>query len=140
MGPRVKTAVQKRFCDIDPFRHVNNTAQYAYLDLGKTDLFARLGVGSVARGTSAVTVSAHTDFMVQIRYEDEITVESEVESVGHKSITLMQRIVRSDGVECTRCRAVMVAFDMAAQSSVEVPETWREALRGDDGPEPEDKA
>ena len=75
MGPRVKTAVQKRFCDIDPFRHVNNTAQYAYLDLGKTDLFARLGVGSVARGTSAVTVSAHTDFMVQIRYEDEITVE-----------------------------------------------------------------
>ena len=122
MGPRVKTAVQKRFCDIDPFRHVNNTAQYAYLDLGKTDLFARLGVGSVARGTSAVTV------------------ESEVESVGHKSITLMQRIVRSDGVECTRCRAVMVAFDMAAQSSVEVPETWREVLRSGDGPEPEDKA
>ena len=52
----------------------------------------------------------------------------------------MQRIVRSDGVECTRCRAVMVAFDMAAQSSVEVPETWREALRSGDGPEPEDKA
>ena len=140
MGPRVKTAVQKRFCDIDPFRHVNNTAQYAYLDLGKTDLFSRLGVGSVARGTSAVTVSAHTDFMVQIRYEDEITVESEVETVGHKSITLMQRIVRGDGVECTRCRAVMVAFDMASQSSVEVPEAWREALRSGGEPESDDKA
>lgn len=46
----VRTAVQKRFCDIDPFRHVNNTAQYAYLDLGKTEFFARLGVGNVARG------------------------------------------------------------------------------------------
>lgn len=124
----VRTAVQKRFCDIDPFRHVNNTAQYAYLDLGKTEFFARLGVGSVARGTSAVTVSAHTDFMSQIRFDDEVSVETEVEAIGHKSITLAQRIVRGDGEVCTRCRAVMVAFDVTAQMSVEVPAAWREVL------------
>lgn len=128
MALRVRTAVQKRFCDIDPFRHVNNTAQYSYLDLGKTEFFARLGVGNVTRGVSAVTVSAYTDFMAQIDFEDDITVETEVEAVGNKSITLQQRIVRGDGEVCTRCRAVMVAFEVATRTSVEVPDSWRKAL------------
>lgn len=129
MGLIVRTTVQKRFNDIDPFRHVNNTAQYSYLDLGKMEFFRLLGADDVTRGISAVTVSAYTDFMSQIDFEDEIEIVTEVEAVGNKSITLQQRIERSNGEVCTRCRAVLVAFEVRSRTSVEIPDAWRKVLK-----------
>ena len=38
MGRVLETPVQKRFSDLDPFRHVNNVAQQSYFDVGKTCL------------------------------------------------------------------------------------------------------
>ena len=41
--PRIiRTEIQKRFSDIDSFRHVNNVAQQMYFDVGKSDFFDRL--------------------------------------------------------------------------------------------------
>ena len=74
-----------------------------------------------------MTVSVNTDFFSQIRFGDEICVVTEVEKIGHKSFTLLQRIMRS-GQECSRSRTVMVVFDKEHQQSVEVPEAWRRIL------------
>ena len=41
MALTTTTPIQIRFSDIDPFHHVNNVAQQAYFDAGKTDYFGR---------------------------------------------------------------------------------------------------
>ena len=123
----VTTAVQMRFSDIDSYGHVNNLALQAYFDLGKVDLFEQLWAKVGESSVSVMVVSVHTDFLSQVRFGEQISVVTEVERVGCKSITLLQRIMRQ-GEECARCRAVMVAYDKQQDRSVEVPEAWRIAM------------
>lgn len=116
-----------RFADIDSFGHVNNLAQQAYFDLGKMELFERVLNAAGGGSVSAMLVSINTDFLQQIRMGDAVEVVTRVESIGNKSITVCQSIMRG-GEECARCRSVMVAFDKSSGQTVVVPDGWREAV------------
>lgn len=129
MALRITTPIQMRFGDIDSFSHVNNIAQQAYFDLGKTALFQELWrLTGALRRIPAIMVSVQTDFMEQILYGDKIEVITEVEGVGTKSLTLNQTIVRGETV-CTRSRTVMVCYDSERKVPIEVPDEWREILK-----------
>ena len=132
MGRVLETPVQKRFSDLDPFRHVNNVAQQSYFDVGKTDFYARvLGEEVLLGDLRIITVSTSTSYMGQIRPEDRIAVTTCVERIGTKSLTLLQRIVADDGTVRSQSRSVMVAFAFEAQQSVPVPDAWRRALEAE---------
>ena len=124
----VTTPIQMRFEDIDSYSHVNNIAQQAYFDVGKSAFFERLWqeVGQTER-RDVMIVSVQTDFVAQIRYGDKIEVVTSVKSIGNKSLTLRQEILR-EGVLCSRSRAVMVCYDREQAQSVEVPASWREVV------------
>ncbi len=133
----IETTIQKRFADIDMFRHVNNVHQQQYLDLGKTDYYRRvLALDALIHNPTLVIVSAKTDFAGQVRYEDDIVVRTWVERIGTKSVTLRQQIVRtgSGGVKadaeavCTDSESVLVCFDLASQQTLELPAEWRERI------------
>ncbi len=124
----IETRIQKRFADIDMFRHVNNIHQQAYLDLGKTDYYhGVLQLDALIHNPTLVIVSARTDFIGQVRYEDDIVVRSWVERVGTKSITLRQQIVCGGEVR-TESESVLVCFDLRTQQTLEIPGAWREAI------------
>ena len=124
----VTTPIQMRFEDIDSYSHVNNIAQQAYFDVGKSAFFERLWqeVGQAER-RDVMIVSVQTDFVAQIRYGDKIEVVTSVKSIGNKSLTLRQEILR-DGVLCSRSCAVMVCYDREQGQAVEVPASWREVV------------
>ncbi len=129
----IEIEVQKRFNDVDSFMHVNNVAQQMYFDLGKTDFYHCVMEEEVVVGRERlVTVSTHTDYRGQIRFEDPIVVRTGVERLGNKSLTIYQQLVcrGADGAErlCTESRSVMVAFDFEAQQSIEIPERWRRRI------------
>jgi acyl-CoA thioester hydrolase len=131
----IETRIQKRFADIDMFRHVNNIHQQQYLDLGKTDYYRRvLELDALLHDPTLVIVSVKTDFVGQVRYEDEIMVRTWVERIGSKSITLRQQIVSAEAGDqssesiLTESESVLVVFDLATQSAVEVPSAWRERI------------
>lgn len=131
MIPIIKTAIQKRFADIDIFHHVNNVAQQSYFDVGKSDYFARIFECELMDvRPMIVTVSTSTSYMGQIRRQDEIEVVTFTEKIGDKSITLFQQILCGDEVR-SESRSVMVAFDFERQESVPVPDEWRKKLMGE---------
>ena len=107
MPRTIRTEIQKRFSDIDSFRHVNNVSQQMYFDVGKSDFFDRLLGPEILFVTTCV------------------------ERIGTKSLTLLQRIVADDGTVRSQSRSVMVAFDFEAQQSVPVPDAWRRALEAE---------
>lgn len=124
----VKTPVQMRFADVDSFGHVNNIAQQSYFDVGKTELFQELWrLTGALRRIPAIMVSVQTDFLSQIRMGEVVEVETRIESIGEKSLTLAQRILCGER-ECSRSRTVMVCFDTEIQQSVLVPNEWRKFL------------
>ena len=126
--PAITTPIQIRFGDIDIFRHVNNVAQQSYFDLGKTDYFRKVaGVNIGFAEPRVVTVSTATNYFGQIRIHDDIAVVTCVEKIGNTSFTMLQRIVCGGEVR-SESRSVMVAFDFDRQTSVPVPDAWRENM------------
>lgn len=129
----IETKVQKRFSDIDVFRHVNNIHQQEYLDLGKTDYYNQvIGFDVVFDRVVLMIVSIKTDFLGQIRLSEPIWVKTWIKSVGTKSVTVAQQLVcrREDGTDEVRTASetVLVAFDRDAQQTVEVPQEWRDKI------------
>lgn len=125
MPLKITTPVQMRFTDADSFGHINNVAQQMYFDLGKTDLFKELWrLTGEAEQVPAVIVSLNTDFYEQIFYGDEVAVETSIESIGNKSLRLVQRLMSGEKL-CTLSRTVMVCYDRQTQQSIPVPNAWR---------------
>lgn len=121
----VKTPIQMRFTDMDAFEHISNVAQQIYYDQGKTHLFGELWrLTEAIERVPAVIVSLQTDFIEQIRFGEEVYVETSIASIGTKSFTLRQRIMRGETV-CSRSHSTMVCFDKRRGNAVAVPEQWR---------------
>ena len=135
MARIITTPVQKRFSDVDIFRHVNNVAQQMYFDVGKTDYYHQVfGRDILYDNLRIVTVATSTSYMSQIRHDDDICVTTRTERIGNKSMVLYQQILRreADGSQtlCSQSTSTMVAFDFEAQQSVRIPDLWREAIGG----------
>lgn len=125
MALKITTPVQMRFSDADSFGHINNVAQQMYFDLGKTDLFKELWrLTSAAEQVPAMIVSLNTDFYEQILYGDEVAVETSIESIGNKSLRLVQRLMSGEKL-CTLSRTVMVCYDRQSGQSIPAPDAWR---------------
>ena len=122
----IRTSIQPRFADFDSFGHANNIAQQSYFDVGKAELFQELWrlTGALKR-IPAMIVSVQNDFFAQIRMEDSVEVVTRIDSIGEKSLTIVQSIMCGDR-ECSRSRTVMVCYDSETQQSVPVPDEWRE--------------
>ena len=128
MARTLVTPIQKRFADVDAFRHVNNVAQQSYFDVGKTDFYDRvLGAEVLLGDLRILTASTSTSYMGQVRYYDDVRVTTLCERVGTKSITLLQQLLVGDEVR-SESRSVMVVFDFVSQRSEPVPEAWRRRL------------
>lgn len=135
MAKTIEISIQKRFDDIDVFRHVNNGHQQQYFDLGKTQLYREvLGVDILSDNVRVITASTKTDYISQVLFDYELWVSTSVPRIGNKSMTIYQELYRRlpDGSRCvlTQSTTVLVAFDFEAQQSVPVPRKWREALAG----------
>lgn len=125
MALKITTPIQMRFSDADSFGHINNVALQMYFDLGKTDLFNELWrLTGVAEQVPAIVVSLNTDFYEQIFYGDQVVVETSIESIGNKSLRLLQRLMSGEKL-CTLSRTVMVCYDRQTRKSVAVPAEWQ---------------
>lgn len=127
---KITTEIQQRFADADTLGHINNIHLQEYFDLGKMELYATL-LGSRIdwRGVNLVLVSIKTDMMRQTRLGDDIIVESWVEKIGTKSMTVRQRLInRADGEANAECSTVVVCFDFASQRAIPFPDEWRDIL------------
>ena len=116
-----------RWRDLDVLGHVNQSVYHELLEEGRAALFARLEEDSFP----FVLVHVEVDYRAEVRRDHEwVEVVSRVGRVGSKSVTVEERIERSDGVVATEGRSVLVAWDPAARVSRELSTRERSALDG----------
>lgn len=127
---KTRVLIQKRFADSDILGHINNVNLQHYFDVGKTDFFERtIKVGLLWREQGLITASTYTDYLAQTRFDEEVAVETQLERIGNKSFTLIQRLVNAEsGEEKAVSRTVLVVFDFNKQESIEIPAEWRTVL------------
>lgn len=127
-----KLDLQIRFNDIDQMGHVNNAVIMEFFDLGKDHFFRARGLPPEEGDFTVMVVHYEVDFRSQIRKSDAIAVETEVERIGNKSLTVLQRIVeQGTGRLCAECRTVMAGYRRSTAASDVIPDDVRARLTSD---------
>jgi acyl-CoA thioester hydrolase len=120
-----RVRVPIRWRDLDLLGHVNQSVYHELLEEGRGALFARLHEDAFP----FVLVHVELDYRAEVRRDHEwVEVVSRVGRVGSKSVTIEERVARSDGVVATEGRSVLVAWDPDARTSRELSAREREAL------------
>lgn len=122
--------IQIRFADVDILGHVNNVNQQHYFDLGKNMFFYDvMGVEVNFNKHGIITAATETSYLAQSKPNDKLYVETRIEKVGNKSVTVFQRLIsRITGEVKTESRSVMVAFNFEKQESIPIPQEWKDAI------------
>jgi acyl-CoA thioester hydrolase len=112
-----------RFRDVDAMGHVNNAVFLTYLEEARIAFLLPLG----AEVANMILARVEIDFRTPLRMGDEIEVGVRPARVGEKSFELEYE-VRSGDTVAAEAKTVIVSFDYEIGRSVEVPQSWREAL------------
>jgi|SRR6185369_2555220 len=127
-----KTNIEVRFVDIDAFGHVNNATYLTYLEMARVNYFDEVADWQYNWSKQGIIVAkAEIDFIIPIKFKDEVIVYTRCSRLGNKSFDLEYRIVKmfkgqeqlmADGV------TVVVAFDYDAKKSIDIPLEWKAAI------------
>jgi acyl-CoA thioester hydrolase len=112
-----------RFRDVDSMGHVNNAVFLTYLEEARIAFLLPLG----AEASSMILARVEIDFRAPLRMGDEVEIGVRPANLGTKSFELEYE-VRTRDLVAAEAKTVIVSFDYASGRSIEVPESWREAL------------
>ena len=131
MGKILITDIQIRFADGDTLGHINNVNLQHYFDLGKMEFYRNAMNKTIeADKESLILASTHTDYYLQSHLYDELQVLTQVEKIGNKSITFIQRLINKDtGSINASCRTVAVAYNFETQQTFSLKDEWTVVLK-----------
>ena len=124
---RHTTPVQIRFNDIDILGHVNNAVYQHYYDYARVQYFKKI-LGDVIdwKNYSLILASIKLDYFCQTNLFDEVEVETRVEMLGNKSISMKQKLINTKTREIISSnRAVLVAYNSELSHTIEIPAEWK---------------
>ena len=118
--------VQIRFSDVDQYGHMNNSVYFSLYDLAKTSYMRAVFGDEDWNKTGIVVANINADFLAPVFFSDDITIETAVVHLGHKSFTLMQQAVdKNSGIVKCQCRTIMVAYDIVMKEPIDLPAKFK---------------
>lgn len=120
------TAHRLRFNDTDKLGHVNNAVFAVMLEQGRSELMIEAGLPMGTGEQAVVIVRMELDFLAEMIWPGDVTIETWVTRLGGRSFQLGQRLLQ-DGTPTGRALTVMVVMDRAARRAVPI-EAWRDSL------------
>ena len=118
--------VQIRFSDVDQYGHMNNSVYFSLYDLAKTSYMRAVFGDEDWDKTGIVVANINADFLAPVFFSDDITIETAVVHLGHKSFTLMQQAVdKKSGIVKCQCRTIMVAYDIVMKEPIDLPAKFK---------------
>jgi YbgC/YbaW family acyl-CoA thioester hydrolase len=95
-----------RFCELDPYGHVNHSRYVQYFEAGRVEALAEVGMGldvlQDLDDLTLVVVEITTRFLASAELGDELLVESGLSHVGRVKATWLQRVTRGDELIATQ--------------------------------------
>lgn len=131
----ITTHIQLRFNDIDIQGHLYN-GQYQHLfDLGKSAYFSQvMGLSDMSGEDALITANTNANFYIPVGIDDDVVINTSVERIGNKSITVFQQMV--DFSSCAvkaDCHTTLVAYNAKTKQTYPIPDLWRERIVNHEG-------
>ena len=124
--------IEVRYGDLDPQGHVNNAKYLTFFEQARVHYMIHLGLYAQDQSFEKVGVivaDTHIAFLAPIRFGDDVKVGVQISKLGNKSMTVEQNIVNNaSGQEMAKGEIITVTFDYAAQSTISIPDEWRDKI------------
>lgn len=125
------TRIAIRFADIDSMGHVNNATYLTYFEQARIDFFNTLIGKWDWKKNGVVLARNEVDYISPIFMQDEVQIETTVERIGSKSMTLSYQVFKSVQGSChlfAKGSSVIVSYDYKRGVTTEISDEWREAF------------
>ncbi len=117
------------FADIDMMQHVNNVAYIRWAETMRAEYFSQVMRSDINGVLGMIQATIDFSYERQLSYRERIAVGCRISRIGNKSFDFDYEIWSATQEHvAARGRTTMVAFDFVSNSTVAVPEEWREAI------------
>lgn len=130
MNQALRTAVRVYYEDTDAAGIVYYANYFRFLERGRTEFLRSLGHDQRAlmqEGIAFAVRSASAEFLKPARLDDQLTVETEIASLGRAQLTFAQRIVR-DHELLLDAKIRIACIDPAAGRPIPMPRALHQQL------------
>ena len=123
--------LQMRYSDLDTQWHVNNVKFVEFMEAAR---FAYIGAIGIWNGKSfldlgLIVASVHINYLKPIQPNEQIRVGVRTSRLGNKSLDLEYVIEISTSHQvATTASSVMVTYDYPSQTTIPIPEKWRQII------------
>lgn len=118
---------------MDAFQHVNNVEYFRFFEDARIAYFEEMGIVGAAdpETDEAGPILAETScrFLAPVTYPDDVVVGARVKDVGEDRFTLAYGVAsRRKGRLVAKGDSVVVPYDYAEGTKVDLPSHWRESF------------
>ena len=124
--------IEVRYGDLDPQGHVNNAKYLTYFEQARVAYWIEMGFFSKDQSfmeLGVILADVHLTYLAPVYFGQQIKVGVHVSKLGNKSMTWEQNVVDAEtGQELARGEIVIVAYDYQQQTTIPIPQEWREKI------------
>jgi acyl-CoA thioester hydrolase len=120
-----------RFVDTDSSQRIHYTAMFRHFEAAEQEFLHALGTGYSQAGGEHVgfpRVHVECDFQAEIRYDEIVSIEVQVERVGNSSFTFLF-FTTVEQRPVAKGRIVIVCMDKQTKRPCPIPDRLAQALR-----------
>jgi len=117
------------YCDVDMLHHVNHASYIIWAETARCEYFTEVLKEPLDGTNGMILARLQFEYAQALDYREEVAVGCRISRLGRKSFDFTYEIWS----ETRQLRAAhgvssMVAYDYQAQTSIVVPERWRELI------------
>jgi acyl-CoA thioester hydrolase len=117
-----------RFSDLDGIGHVNNAVFSVYVEQARLAWFGLYAADEPTPLQDVILARTEIDFRSQVSFGETVEIGVRPSRIGTKSFEFEFELRVGDRL-VAEAKSVLVGYDYASASSVEVPERWRRRLQ-----------
>ena len=130
-----------RYGDLDPQGHLNNAKHLTYFEQARIQYLVELGLFGKDQSfmeIGLIVADIHITYHAPVHWGDPVKVGVRTSKLGNKSMAIEQALVNdATGEVLSTGTVICVAYDYMKQTSMPVPESWREKINEYEGMEQE---
>jgi len=126
---RCVTRFRVPYCDVDMLQHANHAAYIVWAETVRCEYFTEVLKERLKGANGMILARLQFNYEQPLDYREEVAVGCRIARLGRKSFDFAYEIWSETRQQrAAHGVSTMVAYDYQAQTSVVVPERWREII------------
>jgi len=115
---------------VDMFGHLNNAKYLEMFEWARWALHEQQGGVDVYEHTvhskiGPAVVHVDVDFLSEVKVGEKVTIQSRIEKIGNRSVTLAQDMLKSNGTIAARAKVIWAFMNFQTRTGAPMPDDLR---------------